>query len=159
MIFNDFFDILDDAEHEDEQMRAPPIFRHRQYFELENFEERFRLNRQQFDNLLTIIGPNLQPIAETNHILTPTDKLLIGLRFYASGGIYNLIGDALGPSKQSVCNAIKQVTRAINFRLFQHAIAFPQNMGITFYYNYHLNGVTTFADSQFAGNIIFFSNN
>ena len=57
-----FFDfenpIFDD---EDENIQVVPaqvrIFRPRKYFDMENFFERFRLNRDQFEQFLQIIGP------------------------------------------------------------------------------------------------------
>jgi nuclease HARBI1 len=71
-------------------------------------------------------------LSVNHHALSPTDKLLIGLRFYASGAVYNLIGDATGPDKSSVCRSIQQVTKAINIELFDRIVAPPPDMSYDF---------------------------
>lgn len=116
-----------DSEDED-QGPLPKIYRKRQYYELENLHEKFRLNRQQLQRLLETVGPFIESETGRNHALNSTDKLLITLRFYASGGFYNLIGDAQGPSKSSVCRSIHEVTKAINIQMFQDSIKFPDNL-------------------------------
>ena len=57
----------------------------RQYFELENFKERFRLSRTQRKDLLLHIGPDCVSPTGRSMGLTFADKLLMVLRFYASG--------------------------------------------------------------------------
>ena len=47
----------------------------------------------------------------------------------ATGGYYHLVGDAHGPSKASVCRAVRRVTAAINFH-FGGIIAFPENVEV-----------------------------
>uniref|UniRef100_A0A914XMQ1 Uncharacterized protein n=1 Tax=Plectus sambesii TaxID=2011161 RepID=A0A914XMQ1_9BILA len=74
-----------------------------QYFELENFEERFCLNRTQCEGLLLHIGPDCVSPTGRSMALTAADKLLMALRFYTSGGFYYSVGDTNGPSKASIC--------------------------------------------------------
>ncbi|KAI1718460.1 putative nuclease HARBI1 [Ditylenchus destructor] len=134
MLFEDEMDLLGFAEAENGnnqvQLRQ---FRDRQYFELENFTERFRLTREQVQQLLDQIGDLIGPNGHMarNHPLSVLDKVLLALRFYASGSFYYVIGDTAGPCKQSICNAVVQVTRAINVRLFQQTVRFPANMDRT----------------------------
>ncbi len=54
--------VVDPFESSDDDRDLPPRrkFRKRQYYELENFEERFRLSRKQVDDLLVEIGPDLK---------------------------------------------------------------------------------------------------
>lgn len=60
------------------------------------FRRRFRFTPRQFQLLLERIGPRLEPIAATNHSLTPARKLQIALRFYASNAWYYELQDMLG---------------------------------------------------------------
>jgi hypothetical protein len=126
-------DPIIDSEEEDEVNPQHRHFRIRQYFELENFGERFRLTRQQFQNLANLIGPRIAPKLFANrHALSVQDKLILSLRFLASGGLDNLVGDASGPVKISVAKSLRQVVRAINAELFQSVIKFPDDMGKLF---------------------------
>nr|CAD2187778.1 unnamed protein product [Meloidogyne enterolobii] len=63
--------------------------------------------------------------------MSPQVKLLAALRFYATGSIYGVIGDAHGPSKDSIGRAIKQVTKAINLYMFQQLVKYPSNFDNT----------------------------
>uniref|UniRef100_A0A914WMT9 DDE Tnp4 domain-containing protein n=1 Tax=Plectus sambesii TaxID=2011161 RepID=A0A914WMT9_9BILA len=45
------------------------------------------------------------------------------------GGFYYSVGDANGPSKASVCRAVHRVTAAVNRRLFQATIRWPNPVG------------------------------
>uniref|UniRef100_A0A914WLW5 DDE Tnp4 domain-containing protein n=1 Tax=Plectus sambesii TaxID=2011161 RepID=A0A914WLW5_9BILA len=89
-----------------------------QYFEVENFEERFCLNRTQCEGLLLHIGPDCVPLTGRSMALTAVDKLLMALRFYTS--------------------AVHQVTVAVNRRLSQVTIRWPNPVGTLAnrFYNY-----------------------
>ncbi|CAK5046569.1 unnamed protein product [Meloidogyne enterolobii] len=128
-----FFDFEIFYDGEDEQtIKQNKIYRPRKYFEEENFRERFRLDREQFEDFLSQISASLKPINSTNHAMSAKDKLLTALRFYATGSIYAVIGDSHGPSKSSVCRSIRQVTRAINLYMFQRNVGYPDNFGSKF---------------------------
>ncbi|KAI1716191.1 DDE superfamily endonuclease domain-containing protein [Ditylenchus destructor] len=134
MIFEDELDLLGfNEEANDDNQATVKQFRERQYFELENFTERFRLTREQVQQLVDEIGDLIGPNGHMarNHPLSALDKVLLALRFYASGSFYYVIGDTAGPSKHSVRNAISQVTRATNVRLFQQTVRFPDDMNPT----------------------------
>uniref|UniRef100_A0A914VKP8 Nuclease HARBI1 n=1 Tax=Plectus sambesii TaxID=2011161 RepID=A0A914VKP8_9BILA len=75
------------SDSDDDERNFPRVrnFRQRQYFELENFEERFRLSRTQCDELLQHIGPDCAATTGRSLALSTADKLLLALRFYASG--------------------------------------------------------------------------
>ncbi len=123
----DIVELFDSDSDEDRQ--ADPqsrIFRLRQYYVLENFDERFGLSRFQFEQLLQTIGNDIESPTARSHALTPTDKLLAALRFYACGIFNYTIGDCQGPKKSSICCAVCQVTAILNLRLFQQTICWPQ---------------------------------
>ncbi|KAI1697622.1 hypothetical protein DdX_18398 [Ditylenchus destructor] len=62
MIFEDELDLLGFSEGENDNSQAQPRqFRERQYFELENFTERFRLTREQVQQLVDEIGDLIGP--------------------------------------------------------------------------------------------------
>lgn len=124
-------DVLDarDSRRQRRQQRQAPVFRARQYFELEDFHQRFRLSRTQVEDLMQHIGQHIEGQTLRTSALSVQDKVLMTLRHYASGAIYTAIADANGPSTASVTRAIKCLTRAINEVLFQETIRFPQNTG------------------------------
>uniref|UniRef100_A0A914V606 Putative nuclease HARBI1 n=1 Tax=Plectus sambesii TaxID=2011161 RepID=A0A914V606_9BILA len=130
--------LMSDSDDDERNFSRVRNFRQRQYFELENFEERFRLSRTQCDELLQHIGPDCASTTGRSLALSAPDKLLLALRFYASGGFYYSVGDANGPSKASVCRAVHQITAAVNRRLFQVTIRWPNPVGTLAnrFYNY-----------------------
>jgi hypothetical protein len=118
-----------DSEDDSRLNPQPRVFRLRQYYELEDFGERFRLNREQFEHLLQTIGADLDPETQRSHALSAAEKLLAALRFYACGAFNYTIGDCQGPNKSSVCRAVHQVTATLNLRLFQDTIRWPDAVG------------------------------
>jgi hypothetical protein len=119
---------LFDSDSDDDGRINPQVrvFRQQQYYELENFDERFRLDRLQFEQLLQMIGRDIDSVTARSHALSATDKLLAALRFYACGTFNYTIGDCQGPNKSSVCRSVHQVTAALNLRLFQQTIRWPE---------------------------------
>lgn len=88
---------MDSSSDEEEAPRKKPRFNQRRiYNDPADFKERFRFTPALFDRLLAEIGPFLEPKAATNHALTAREKLLVALRFYASGSFYYTIGDCQG---------------------------------------------------------------
>lgn len=128
-LVDDVFDDADNADNDNGRGRQARLFRKRQYFELENFHERFRISREQAEWLMQRIGHFVEPPTQRSQALSVQDKTLIALRYFASGALYSVLSDANGPSASSVNRAIMAVTRAINAALFQETICFPQNMG------------------------------
>jgi len=60
------------------------------------FRERFRFTHRLFEVLLQRLGPFLAPATRRSHAISATDKLLIGLRYYASNQEYYNAGDTQG---------------------------------------------------------------
>ncbi|KAI1701289.1 DDE superfamily endonuclease domain-containing protein [Ditylenchus destructor] len=80
MIFEDELDLLGFSEEENDHNQATvKRFRERQYFELENFTERFRLTREQVELLVNQLGDLIGPNGHMarNHPLSALDKVLL----------------------------------------------------------------------------------
>ena len=92
-----------------------------------DFKERFRLTENQSEQLVIRIANHLIHPTRRNHALSPRQQLLVALRFLATGGFYHLIGDAHGPSKSTVCRAVKRVVTAINTVLFDELVRWPNS--------------------------------
>ena len=92
-----------------------------------DFKKRFRLTRPQVDIILNEIGDLLQTATQRNYALTPTEQLLTTLRFLATGAFYRLNGDGHGVSESSVCRCVHRVVGAVNQRLYDRIIRWPEN--------------------------------
>ena len=106
----DAFDSDSDSDIEVLHMRRRRTYRPRINMQLDNFRERFRLSRGQFDAVLTSVGPTLQHSSGRSAALTPSEQLLVTLRFLATGAFYNVIGDSHGIAKASVCPQLNVVS-------------------------------------------------
>lgn len=65
---------------------------------------------RQFEQLLQIVGAQLEPKRNTNYAIPAKHKLLITLRFYAQNLDLSTLFDAQGPSKASLSRFIRQTT-------------------------------------------------
>jgi hypothetical protein len=65
-------------------------------FEPAQFRERFRLTMEQAEQLLLLVGPYLDCNTTRNKAMPADEKLLVALRFYASGDHYYTLGDCHG---------------------------------------------------------------
>lgn len=117
------FDSSDDEEEHGQQRH----FRQRQYFELEDFKERFRLSRTEVNDLISRIGHHLTTPTNRSEPLSPLDKVLSALRFYASGDFYYSIADCQGVSKASVKRSVHHVTKLLNEHLFLDVVSWPDD--------------------------------
>jgi hypothetical protein len=84
MIFEDEIDLFGFQDEVEQQVQLRN-FRPRQYYELEDFAQRFRFNRAEVQDLLNVLGPSLGNSTTNNHPLSALDKLLMALRFYSTG--------------------------------------------------------------------------
>uniref|UniRef100_A0A3B1JC13 Putative nuclease HARBI1 n=1 Tax=Astyanax mexicanus TaxID=7994 RepID=A0A3B1JC13_ASTMX len=87
--------------------------------------DRYRLPREEIMVLLGLVQEELTRRTKRNYALSPTIQLLTTLRFYATGGFLQTLGDAYGLSKAAVCKCVHAVTKA----LLRHAptyITFPR---------------------------------
>ncbi len=86
--------------------------------------KRYRFHRNDIAYILELIEPQLRRRTGRSQSLTPREQLLVALRFYATGSIQLLVGDAGGLSQSSVSRAINNVTNAL-VRLAPQHIKMP----------------------------------
>jgi hypothetical protein len=91
-----------------------------------DFKKRFRLNKTTVMNLLHLIGHTLEPRTHRNKSLDARCQIVITLRFYATGGFLELIGDCMHIHKSNICRVIRRVTCQIA-QLSRHHIKMPHN--------------------------------
>ena len=92
-----------------------------------DFQTRFRLPPSTVEEILRDIGPRLRNQRQCG--LQPHHRMLLALRYYATGDFCYSIGDSHNVSKSSVHNAIASVTEAINDVYFAEVIAWPTESG------------------------------
>ncbi len=119
----------------DEENRPPPpkkrrkrTFRERINFQLVDgeFVERFRFSKEGVEHLVKRVGNDLQSKTARNCALSPYQKLLLALRFYASGQVYYGNGDAHGISKATVCRCVHEVTAVLLNRILLEQVRWPE---------------------------------
>lgn len=81
-------------------------------FSAGDFVNRFRMDKQTFENLLSDLS-GLSNFRRKRWALSREEKLLMTLRFYATGSLQTVIGDFGGVSKSTVSRAIHEVTDVI----------------------------------------------
>ncbi|CAI6372559.1 unnamed protein product [Macrosiphum euphorbiae] len=74
-----------------------------------DFRVRFRLGRNVVRNLLEYIEDEIASQTICNNAVTPINKLLLALRFYATGDFPITAGDFIGVSKSTACLIIRDV--------------------------------------------------
>lgn len=80
----------------------------------EQFRRRFRLTKEAVQYLNSLIGDKLEPKkSRENFTITPLQKILITLRYFATACIHQVIGDFIGVSESSVCKIIPIVAEQI----------------------------------------------
>ena len=78
----------------------------------ERFQRYFRLDREQFDQLLSMIGPVITMMT-TNYRrpIPPAERLAICLRFLATGDSYRTIACSYRVGVSTVARIVTQVTK------------------------------------------------
>ena len=99
------------------RLPLPRVFRERKnpfttYTE-EEFQYRYRIRKQTVMDILNVIGHNFESSTRRNHALSAMNKLLITLRFYATGTLQIMVGDDVCVHKTTICRIIKTVTHHI----------------------------------------------
>ena len=118
-----------DSDSDSDVERGERHFKERVNFELLENEvvERFRVNEDIIDFLLEAIGDQLQHNTNRNCALSSRQQILLCLRFLAGNSYYNLMGDAHGVHKSTVCRTIRSVVTAINATIYNNLVRFPEN--------------------------------
>ncbi|XP_063077094.1 putative nuclease HARBI1 [Engraulis encrasicolus] len=84
---------------------------------------KYCLCRPQIEELVELLTPHLQRPTRRSYALSPSVQLLAALRFYASGSLFEVVGDGLGMSRASISRSVTAVTELL-LRLLPE-MAFP----------------------------------
>lgn len=79
----------------------------------EEFRRRFRMSKQSVRFIYDLIGIELEPLVHRTITISGMDKLLLTLRYYATGSFIHVVSDFYGVSESSVCSIIPIVSRKI----------------------------------------------
>ncbi|KAI4459025.1 transforming growth factor-beta receptor type i and ii [Holotrichia oblita] len=77
--------------------------------------------------IINEISDNIRSQTDRNHALTPTDMVLLTLRFLACGSFLQINGDIMGVDKATANRAIDNVTR-VQAGLAPHFIKMPSDI-------------------------------
>ncbi|XP_026728386.1 putative nuclease HARBI1 [Trichoplusia ni] len=121
--FDEFFDRVTGP-------RREPIFRNRsnnmEKYDDTDFKMRFRLSKVAVTYVFSLIQDTITAPTSRNYAVTPMDRLLLTLRYYATGSFLTVVGDFTGVSKASASRIVKLVSHAIA-QLRLQFIKFPTN--------------------------------
>lgn len=88
--------------------------------------ERYRLDREGILFVTNLVRPRLVRPTQNNHVLTPEQKIIILLRYLATGKMQLCSGDDLGVSQQTVSRVITETLDALcDFDILTRFIKFP----------------------------------
>lgn len=75
-----------------------------------DFFKRYRFAKQTIKEIISKIGDSLVSDTDKNNALTPTEKILTAVRFYAFGNEQINIGDTQLMSQPTVCRVVREVS-------------------------------------------------
>ncbi|XP_016959612.3 putative nuclease HARBI1 [Drosophila biarmipes] len=109
---------LHSMEDSDEEVavrpRKPRVYKTRPNFfedmEDDEFVSKFRVSKATCSLLLKKIGKKMEHLTSRNYALSPDEKLLLALRFYACRNFLEAVGDEHKLSTSSACRAVKEVS-------------------------------------------------
>lgn len=109
------YDLVEIVNNEFRDYNVRERINHFNYWGPSEFVDRFRLSKETVQILLNLIQNRIQNPTNRNQdrAVSPMHKLLLTLRFLATGSFYIAIGDFGGISKSSACKIIKIVISAI----------------------------------------------
>ena len=93
-------------------------FRHVGFFTIDGFtnEElraRYRFGKESIRYITNLLAEDLRRKTLQNHPLSVLQRVLIALRFYASGSFLQVVGDTIGVDKSTVSRVVTNVTLAL----------------------------------------------
>lgn len=114
------------------RLRRPRHFNNRKDVlgDLSNREliKRYRLDREGILFLTNLVRPKLVRPTQNNHVLTPEQKIIILLRYLATGKMQLCNADDLGVSQQTVSRVISETLDALcDYDVLTRFIKFPDN--------------------------------
>lgn len=106
----------------------------------EEFRRRFRLTKRSFLSVCDIFRDELENPTAKLDALSAEDKVLLTLRYYATGSFQTVLGDLAGFDQATVCRHVNRTTKVIAAR-FNEFIFMPtieeQEATNLYYYNIH----------------------
>jgi hypothetical protein len=106
-------------------------------FDDQEFKMRFHFEKQTIRWLCDLIGPDLEPATQRRKSISALNKILLTMRFFATGAFQQLVGDTLAVHKSTACIIIQRVVHKIA-ELKPHYIKMPspeelQTVKLNFY--------------------------
>ncbi len=74
---------------------------------------RYRFDRDGIAYIEDLIGGALLGATQRSNALTPSEQILSALRYYATGSMQIVLGDASGVSQPSISRSVAAVTRQL----------------------------------------------
>uniref|UniRef100_A0A8D8QP82 Nuclease HARBI1 n=1 Tax=Cacopsylla melanoneura TaxID=428564 RepID=A0A8D8QP82_9HEMI len=93
------------------------------------FNERFRVRRTVFEEILGEIGEELEPDTNRSQSLSARQQILLTLHWLGNGAQLHVTADAHGVGKSTMERTRRKVIETINRRLFPTKVKFPNDMG------------------------------
>ena len=91
----------------------------------EEFRERFRMNKNTFNDLLDEIRGSLDKENNRGRPIPPEIQLMVTLRYFATGTFQQVDGDLIGMAQTTVSDVISRTAEAIA-KMRPRYIAFPR---------------------------------
>lgn len=127
-----YYGVFDSSSGSSENEEEMPVRRRRQFrarinfdFEMDGFQEKFRISARAAEYILRYIAEDLQHNTIRNMTLSPQMQFSTTLHFIGCACQYHAVGDMHGLSKSSVCRVIHNVMDIISNRLFPHEVRWP----------------------------------
>lgn len=83
----------------------------------QEFRRDYRMKRKTFRRLHALVAQDLAAADGRGNPTSTEHKLLVALRFYATGSFHYMTGKAQGYSPSHVCEIVKQVSRVLSSKL------------------------------------------
>ena len=95
------------------------FFRTSTQFKINNFTDEelrahYRFKRESILFITNLVARDITCNTQQNHALSPLHQVLIALRFYASGGFLQVVGNTFGVDKSTVSHAITDAFRNLS---------------------------------------------
>lgn len=100
------------------------------YYDEDEFKRRYRMSKNLVEMLYNLIDGQitLEPmLVRENFTIPGITKLLIALRFYATGCFNETIADLFGVSRASACNIVSEVSYIIAMKMGEQYVKMPSN--------------------------------
>lgn len=142
------------SEIENTSIRRPKLFQNRRHpLELygpEEFVQRYRFTKDTFHHILRTFKEDIAPKDRRGDPIAAEDRLLLTLRYYATGSFQMVLADLIMVDQATVCRLVKQTTLAIARKFHQYiktpTLAEQQIAARGFYQMYRLPRIAGLID-------------